>query len=62
MSSQPYAVFFIPGLGQLVQGRLLMAIIQFCVAGIQEMAGVTGGAPTCSPANFSSSVCSGESL
>ena len=26
--------FFIPGLGQLLQGRLLMAIFQFCLAGI----------------------------
>ena len=26
------ASFFIPGLGQLVQGRLLMAIIQFVLA------------------------------
>jgi hypothetical protein len=26
--------FFIPGLGQLVQGRLLMAVIQFCLAGV----------------------------
>ena len=26
--------FFIPGLGQLVQGRLFMAIFQFCLAGI----------------------------
>ncbi|HEV3409264.1 MAG TPA: hypothetical protein VG095_03160, partial [Chthoniobacterales bacterium] len=26
--------FFIPGLGQLIQGRLLMAIIQFVLAGI----------------------------
>jgi TM2 domain-containing membrane protein YozV len=26
--------FFIPGLGQLVQGRLLMAIIQFILAGL----------------------------
>jgi len=26
--------FFIPGLGQLVQGRWLMALIQFCLAGI----------------------------
>jgi TM2 domain-containing membrane protein YozV len=26
--------FFIPGLGQLVQGRLLAAIIQFVLAGI----------------------------
>lgn len=26
--------FFIPGLGQLVQGRLLMAIVQFMMAGI----------------------------
>ena len=26
--------FFIPGLGQLLQGRVLMAIIQFCLAGI----------------------------
>jgi TM2 domain-containing membrane protein YozV len=25
--------FFIPGLGQLLQGRLLMAIIQFVLAG-----------------------------
>jgi len=24
--------FFIPGLGQLVQGRLLMALLQFCFA------------------------------
>ena len=28
------ASFFIPGLGQLVQGRLLMAAIQFVMAGI----------------------------
>ena len=28
------ASFFIPGLGQLLQGRLLMAIIQFVLAGI----------------------------
>jgi len=26
--------FFIPGLGQLVQGRLFMALIQFVLAGI----------------------------
>ena len=26
--------FFIPGLGQLLQGRLLMAIIQFLLAGV----------------------------
>ena len=26
--------FFIPGLGQLVQGRLGMAILQICLAGI----------------------------
>jgi TM2 domain-containing membrane protein YozV len=26
--------FFIPGLGQLVQGRILMALIQFVLAGI----------------------------
>jgi TM2 domain-containing membrane protein YozV len=26
--------FFIPGLGQLVQGRLLMAIIMFVLAGL----------------------------
>jgi TM2 domain-containing membrane protein YozV len=26
--------FFIPGLGQLLQGRLLMAIIQFVLAGV----------------------------
>jgi len=26
--------FFIPGLGQLIQGRLLMAIIQFILAGL----------------------------
>ena len=26
------ASFFIPGLGQLLQGRLLMAIIHFCLA------------------------------
>jgi NADH-quinone oxidoreductase B subunit len=28
--------FFIPGLGQLLQGRLLMAILQFCLAGILD--------------------------
>jgi TM2 domain-containing membrane protein YozV len=26
--------FFIPGLGQLLQGRLVMAIVQFCLAAI----------------------------
>ena len=26
--------FFIPGLGQLLQGRLLMAIFQFCLAAV----------------------------
>jgi TM2 domain-containing membrane protein YozV len=26
--------FFIPGLGQLMQGRLGMAIVQFCLAGL----------------------------
>ncbi len=26
--------FLIPGLGQLIQGRLLMAIVQFVVAGV----------------------------
>ena len=26
--------FFISGLGQLLQGRLLMAIVQFCLAGL----------------------------
>ncbi|MFC3913011.1 hypothetical protein ACFOSS_05965 [Pseudaeromonas sharmana] len=26
--------FFIPGLGQLVQGRLLMAVVQFLLAGL----------------------------
>lgn len=26
--------FFIPGLGQLIQGRVLMAIVQFCLAGL----------------------------
>jgi TM2 domain-containing membrane protein YozV len=26
--------FFIPGLGQLTQGRPVMAIVQFCLAGI----------------------------
>src|SRR5678815_2377640 len=26
--------FFVPGLGQLLQGRLLMAIVQFCLAAI----------------------------
>ena len=25
---------FVPGLGQLVQGRLLMAIVQFCLAAV----------------------------
>jgi TM2 domain-containing membrane protein YozV len=29
--------FFIPGLGQLVQGRLLIAIIQFVLAGLLWM-------------------------
>ena len=28
------ASFFIPGLGQLLQGRLAMAIIQFVLAGV----------------------------
>ena len=28
------ASFFIPGLGQLVQGRVLMAAIQFVMAGV----------------------------
>jgi TM2 domain-containing membrane protein YozV len=28
------ASFFVPGLGQLLQGRLLMAIFQFVLAGI----------------------------
>jgi TM2 domain-containing membrane protein YozV len=26
--------FFIPGLGQLVQGRVFMALLQFCLAAI----------------------------
>lgn len=26
--------FFIPGLGQLVQGRVFMALIQFCLAAL----------------------------
>jgi hypothetical protein len=28
------ASFFIPGLGQLIQGRLLMALVQFVLAGV----------------------------
>lgn len=28
------ASFFVPGLGQLIQGRLLMAIIHFVLAGV----------------------------
>ena len=28
------ASFFIPGLGQLLQGRLVMAILQFVLAGV----------------------------
>jgi TM2 domain-containing membrane protein YozV len=28
------ASFFIPGLGQLLQGRLLMALVQFVLAGV----------------------------
>jgi len=28
------ASFFIPGLGQLLQGRLVMALVQFVLAGI----------------------------
>jgi len=28
------ASFFIPGLGQLLQGRLLMAVVQFVLAGV----------------------------
>jgi TM2 domain-containing membrane protein YozV len=28
------ASFFVPGLGQLLQGRLLLAIIQFVLAGL----------------------------
>jgi hypothetical protein len=30
--------FFIPGLGQLLQGRLLIAIIQFCLAAVMWIA------------------------
>lgn len=26
--------FFIPGLGQLIQGRLLKAVVQFCLAAV----------------------------
>jgi TM2 domain-containing membrane protein YozV len=26
--------FFIPGLGQLIQGRVLMALVQVCLAGL----------------------------
>ncbi|MFC5411844.1 hypothetical protein ACFPMF_21150 [Larkinella bovis] len=26
--------FFIPGLGQLLQGRLMMAVVQFVLAGV----------------------------
>ncbi len=26
--------FFVPGLGQLLQGRLLMALLQFCLAAV----------------------------
>jgi TM2 domain-containing membrane protein YozV len=28
------ASFFIPGLGQLLQGRVLMALVQFVLAGV----------------------------
>lgn len=28
------ASFFIPGLGQLLQGRLFMAVLQFCLAAV----------------------------
>lgn len=28
------ASFFVPGLGQLIQGRLLMAIVHFVLAGV----------------------------
>jgi TM2 domain-containing membrane protein YozV len=28
------ASFFVPGLGQLFQGRLIMAIVQFVLAGV----------------------------
>ena len=28
------ASFFIPGLGQLLQGRLMIAVVQFCLAAI----------------------------
>ena len=28
------ASFFVPGLGQLIQGRVLMAIVQFVLAGV----------------------------
>jgi TM2 domain-containing membrane protein YozV len=34
MSSRRVCSFFIPGLGQLTQGRVLMALIQFVLAGI----------------------------
>ena len=26
--------FFVPGLGQLIQGRLVKAVVQFCLAGL----------------------------
>jgi TM2 domain-containing membrane protein YozV len=26
--------FFVPGLGQLLQGRLMLAVVQFCLAAI----------------------------
>lgn len=29
--------FFVPGLGQLLQGRLLRAVIQFCLAAVLWM-------------------------
>ena len=28
------ASFFVPGLGQLIQGRLIMAVLQFVLAGL----------------------------
>lgn len=40
--------FFIPGLGQLVQGRLLMAILHFVLAGVLWIV-LLGGSSTSGP-------------
>lgn len=40
------ASFFLPGLGQLIQGRLLAAVVMFLVAGFFWLVGTVLGAVT----------------